>query len=138
MGDDFVSSIVACSNQSTMPDGRQWRTISIADTEKLAQQLNVPISAVELASLVGKLVTDEKPKEYWAELLPYSVEKIETQMKLSFKTVSALDTPAQMRKLIELYEYGVKDHKVPPLVLLAAFNSDFRNAKRQIVQQESE
>lgn len=45
--------------------------------------------------------------------------------RVRFKTVSAADTPNQMRELIELYDDAIKDHKIPPLVLLAAFNLDF-------------
>ncbi|RPJ13287.1 MAG: Fic family protein [Desulfobacteraceae bacterium] len=45
--------------------------------------------------------------------------------RVRFKTVSAADTPIRMRELIELYDDAIKDHKIPPLVLLAAFNLDF-------------
>jgi len=45
--------------------------------------------------------------------------------RVRFKTVPAKDTPICMRDLVELYDDAVKDRKVPPLVLLAAFNLDF-------------
>jgi Fic family protein len=45
--------------------------------------------------------------------------------RVRFKTVPAKDTPASMKKLVELYDDAIKDRKVPPLVLLAAFNLDF-------------
>jgi len=45
--------------------------------------------------------------------------------RVRFKTVAAKDTPSCMKDLVGLYDDAVKDHKVPPLVLLAAFNLDF-------------
>ncbi len=42
-----------------------------------------------------------------------------------FKTVSAKRTPNFMNDLVELYGDAIKDRKVPPLVILAAFNLDF-------------
>lgn len=45
--------------------------------------------------------------------------------RVRFKTVPVKDTPICMRDLVELYDDAVKDRKVPPLVLLAAFNLDF-------------
>jgi Fic family protein len=45
--------------------------------------------------------------------------------RVRFKTVPAVDTPICMSDLVELYDDAIKDHKVPPLVLLAAFNLDF-------------
>jgi len=41
------------------------------------------------------------------------------------KTVPAADTRTYMRDLVELYDDAIKERKVPPLVLLAAFNLDF-------------
>ena len=45
--------------------------------------------------------------------------------RVRFKTVPAGDTPAYMKELVELYDAGIKERKIPPLVLLAAFNLDF-------------
>jgi len=45
--------------------------------------------------------------------------------RVRFKTVSASNTPGFMRELAELYDDAIKDHKIPPLVLLAALNLDF-------------
>ena len=45
--------------------------------------------------------------------------------RVRFKTVSAVDTPSRMRELIELHDDAIKDHKIQPLVLLAALNLDF-------------
>ena len=45
--------------------------------------------------------------------------------RVRFKTVPARDTPSCMKDLVELYDDTVKDRKIPPLVLLAAFNLDF-------------
>ncbi|MBN1663185.1 MAG: Fic family protein [Deltaproteobacteria bacterium] len=54
------------------------------------------------------------------------VEKFpDGRSRVRFKTVSAADAPIRMRELIELYDDAIKDHKIPPMVLLAAFNLDF-------------
>jgi Fic family protein len=45
--------------------------------------------------------------------------------RVRFKTVPAGKTPNFMRELVERYDDGIKKHKIPPLVLLAAFNLDF-------------
>jgi Fic family protein len=45
--------------------------------------------------------------------------------RVRFKTVLAADTPAYMKELVELYDDGIKERKIPPLVLLAAFSLDF-------------
>ncbi len=45
--------------------------------------------------------------------------------RVRFRTVPAKDTPSCMKDLVEFYDDAIKDRKVPPLVLLAAFNLDF-------------
>ena len=45
--------------------------------------------------------------------------------RVRFKTVSAADTPLAMQELTALYEDAINVRRVPPLVLLAAFNLDF-------------
>jgi len=45
--------------------------------------------------------------------------------RIRFKTVSAGDTPGFMKELVELYNEGIRERKVPPLLLMAAFNLDF-------------
>lgn len=45
--------------------------------------------------------------------------------RVRFKTVSAAETPTHMKELMELYDDALKERKVPPLVLLGAFNLDF-------------
>lgn len=45
--------------------------------------------------------------------------------RIRFKTVSAADTPAFMKQLVELWDDGIEERKIPPPVLLAAFNLDF-------------
>jgi len=45
--------------------------------------------------------------------------------RVRFKTVSATDTPARMKELIELYRDALDEHRIHPLILLAAFNLDF-------------
>ncbi len=45
--------------------------------------------------------------------------------RVRFKTVRAADTPARMSELIGLYAHAITERKIPPLVLMAAFNLDF-------------
>jgi len=45
--------------------------------------------------------------------------------RVRFRTVSATDTQAAMKELVELYGNALDEHRVPPLVLLAALNLDF-------------
>jgi Fic family protein len=45
--------------------------------------------------------------------------------RIRFKTVSANNTPGFMKELMALYDDAIKNRKVPPPVLLAAFNLDF-------------
>lgn len=45
--------------------------------------------------------------------------------RVRFKTVPAKDTSRFMKDMVELYNEVIEDRKVPPLVLLAAFNLDF-------------
>ena len=44
---------------------------------------------------------------------------------MRFKTVSAVDTPKFLKNIVDLYNEAIKDCKIPPFVLLAAFNLDF-------------
>ena len=45
--------------------------------------------------------------------------------RIRFKTVSAAETPAAMKKLVDLWHQILADHSYPPLIALAAFNFDF-------------
>src|SRR3972149_3357374 len=45
--------------------------------------------------------------------------------RIRFKTVTAADTPSYMKELVELYGDALKERKIPPLLLMAAFNLDF-------------
>ncbi|WP_435548647.1 Fic family protein [Desulfobacterium sp. N47] len=54
------------------------------------------------------------------------IEKLpDGRSRVRFKTVSAAQTPKRMKELVELYNDAILDRKVPPLVLMAAFNLDF-------------
>lgn len=54
------------------------------------------------------------------------IEKIpDGRSRVRFKTVSATDTSACMKELVKLYSDALDDHRIPPLVLLVAFNLDF-------------
>ncbi len=45
--------------------------------------------------------------------------------RIRFQTVSAEDTAEYMRKLVAIYSDSVMEHRIPPLLLMAAFNLDF-------------
>lgn len=45
--------------------------------------------------------------------------------RVRFKTVCAADTPSYMKRLVELHEDALKEHRIPTLILLASFNLDF-------------
>jgi Fic family protein len=45
--------------------------------------------------------------------------------RVRFKTVRASDTPINIKELVEFYDDAVKARKIPPPVILAAFNLDF-------------
>jgi len=54
------------------------------------------------------------------------IEKLpDGRSRVRFKPVSAAETPARMKELVELYDDAVKARNVPPLVLPGAFNLDF-------------
>jgi len=45
--------------------------------------------------------------------------------RVRFKTVPAAKTPVFMKELMSLWNYGLRDRLVHPLILMAAFNLDF-------------
>jgi len=45
--------------------------------------------------------------------------------RVRFKTVPAKDTPRAMKDLVELWNQGMEERRIPPPVLLAAWNLDF-------------
>jgi Fic/DOC family len=45
--------------------------------------------------------------------------------RIRFRTVPAAKTPACMKKLVGIYNDSIAEQRVPPLVLLSAFNLDF-------------
>ena len=47
------------------------------------------------------------------------------RMRVRFKTVSAVETPGCLTNLVDLYNQAIEDCKIPPPLLLAAFNLDF-------------
>jgi len=48
----------------------------------MTEDTKIPIDNIELAELTKKLVTPEKPIEYWANLLPYDAEIIKSRIEL--------------------------------------------------------
>lgn len=47
------------------------------------------------------------------------------RVRVRFKTVRARETPAAMRRLLELWSDNEREQRIPPLIALAAFNLDF-------------
>lgn len=45
--------------------------------------------------------------------------------RVRFRTVSAVDTPTCLKDLAVLYDDAIKEQRIPPLVILGAFNLDF-------------
>jgi Fic family protein len=45
--------------------------------------------------------------------------------RIRFRTVPAAQTAAHMKKLVEIYNESIAEKKIPPLVLISAFNLDF-------------
>lgn len=78
---------------------------------------------LKLHQLIRKEIWDAgKYKEKDGDI----IEKLpDGRSRVRFKTVAAADTPIRMRELIELYDDAVKAQKIPPPLLLAAFNLDF-------------
>jgi Fic family protein len=90
------------------------------------QGAKLPISEetfLELHRLTRREIWDAgKYKEKNGDI----IEKFpDGRSRVRFKTVPAKDTPMCMKDLVELYDDAMKERKVPPLVLLAAFNLDF-------------
>jgi fido (protein-threonine AMPylation protein) len=54
------------------------------------------------------------------------IEKyLDGRSRIRFRAVTAAATPKYTRELVELYNDAVKDQKIPPAALMAAFNLDF-------------
>jgi len=90
------------------------------------QGANLPVSEETILKLHrltrGEIWDAGKYKEKDGDI----IEKFpDGRSRVRFKTVSAADTPGCMQEFIELYEDSIKERKIPPLVLLAAFNLDF-------------
>jgi Fic family protein len=90
------------------------------------QGANLPVTEETIMGLHrltrGEIWDSGKYKEKDSDI----IEKYPSgRSRVRFKTVSARDTPACMKELKELYNEGIRDRKIPPLVLLAAFNLDF-------------
>jgi Fic family protein len=47
------------------------------------------------------------------------------RQRIRFKTVPAQETPRVMKELVSLWRRGLNDRRIPPAVLLAAWNLDF-------------
>ncbi len=45
--------------------------------------------------------------------------------RVRFRTVTAVDTPVYMKKLIDCWNLSINENRLPPMLALAAFNLDF-------------
>lgn len=74
------------------------------------EDTKIPIDNVELASLINTLVTEEKPIEYWSELLPYDAELIKSKIELINFDFSQYEKEQQGASLSDLtYSFKCKD-----------------------------
>ena len=54
------------------------------------------------------------------------IEKLaDGRMRVRFRTVTAKQTPKAMKELVSLWQQGIEERRVPPLLMLAAWNFDF-------------
>ncbi len=87
---------------------------------------NLPLSeetVLQLHSLTrGEIWDAGKYKEKDSDIL----EKFpDGRSRVRFRTVPVEDTPACLKELLKLYDDALDEHRIPPLVLLAAFHLDF-------------
>ncbi len=90
------------------------------------QGANLPVSEETILRLHrltrGEIWDAGKYKEKDGDI----IEKFpDGRSRVRFKTVRAIDTPIYMKELAEFCGDAVKERKIPPLVILAAFNLDF-------------
>ncbi len=86
----------------------------------------IPISVETILKLHritrGEIWDAGKYKEKDADI----IEKYrDGRERIRFKTVSAFDTPAYMKKIVSLWIRALKEKQIHPLIALAAFNLDF-------------
>jgi Fic family protein len=90
------------------------------------QASNIPVSEETILQLHRMTRGDIWDAGNYKEKDGDIIEKFpDGSSRIRFKTVSAKDTPSYVRDLVKLYDDAIKDCKIPPLVLLAAFNLDF-------------
>ncbi|MFB0515307.1 MAG: Fic family protein [Candidatus Neomarinimicrobiota bacterium] len=90
------------------------------------QGARLPVSEETLLRLHRLTRGEIRDAGQYKEKVSDIIEKYpDGRSRVRFKTVPAGDTPAYIRELVELYGDGIKERKIPPAVLLAAFNLDF-------------
>jgi Fic family protein len=90
------------------------------------QKEKLPVSEKTILKLHklarGKIWDAGKYKEKDGDI----IEKYpDGQARIRFKTVSAIDTPASMKEMLELYNAAINASKIHPFIIVAAFNLDF-------------
>jgi Fic family protein len=90
------------------------------------QGMELPVSEETILKLHrltrGEIWDSGKYKEKDGDI----IEKFpDGHSRVRFKTVKAADTPTCIKRLVELSDDAIKERKIPPPVLLAAFNLDF-------------
>jgi Fic family protein len=87
---------------------------------------NLPVSEEAILSLHrlsrGEIWDAGKYKEKDSDIIE---KQPDGRSSIRFKTVSSVETPAYMKKLLDLWHDCVKEERVHPLIILAAFNLDF-------------
>ena len=90
------------------------------------QGKNLPVSEETILSLHrlsrGEIWDAGKYKEKDRDIIE---KQPDGRSSIRFKAVSSVETPACMKKLLDLWRECVKEERVHPLIILAAFNLDF-------------
>lgn len=70
------------------------------------EDTKIPIDGIELATLLKSQITEEKPIAYWAGLLPYSAEQIQTKVQLlDFEFKSIEDGGEKANKMMIVFNF---------------------------------
>jgi uncharacterized ParB-like nuclease family protein len=95
----------------------------------LTEDTKVPVDAIELANLMKELVTDEKPIEYWQELLPYTGEVIKSKIDLLDFDFTQYDEESEGVSLKNL-TYSFKFEDEEELTKIKDYFSQFEKDER--------
>jgi hypothetical protein len=74
----------------------------------LTEDTKVPIDNIELAELMKRVVTVQKPIEYWARILPYPAELIQAKIDLinfDYSKYNTADTQIDLKNLSYTFKF---------------------------------